>query len=312
MAKNIKNILILGGSGFIGSNLTQSFVENNKKVIVFDRKEANWKNLKNLKNKIKIVEGDFNNPKTLEKIFDENQIDIVIHLISSAMPATPFEDIIKSNELTSTMELIDIMVKKKVNKMIYLSSGGTTYGMNGKAVNKENSPTQPINFYGWLKVTIENYIQMCGRLYGLNYLIIRASNLYGKNQNVYGKQGLIAVTLGNLIQDKPIEVWGDGEITRDYIYINDLCQAVLLLIKNSRWNNIYNVGSGKGTSVNKILKIIKKVTKINFDINYKDGRKVDIPVNILDVSKIENDTEWKNSTELEKGISTMWKEINKK
>ncbi|MFH1712581.1 MAG: NAD-dependent epimerase/dehydratase family protein [Candidatus Jacksonbacteria bacterium] len=312
MDKNINNILILGGAGFIGSNLTKSFVENNKKVIVFDRKEANWQNIKSVTSKIQIVKGDFDDSETLKKIFNENQIDIVIHLISIIIPGTPFDTKLKNKELVSTINLLEIMAEKGVKNIIYFSSGGAIYGANKKNINNENDQTNPINFYGQLKLTVEKNIQTQHNVFGLNYIILRPSNVYGKNQNIYGKQGIIAVTLGNLIQNKPIEIWGDGKIIRDYIYIDDLCRAILLLIKNNKWNNIYNVGNGKGTSVNKILQIIKAVTKINFDINYKDGRKVDIPVNILDVSKIKKDIDWKSSTKLEKGILTMWEEINKK
>lgn len=286
----MNNILILGGKGFIGSNLAEFLVNENENVIVF--------------------KGDFNDSETVEKVFKENKIDIVIHLISSIIPATPFEKIIKNTEINSTINLLDIMRKRGVNKIMFFSSGGAVYGTNGQKVNKEDSPTNPINFYGWLKLTIESYLQMNHRVHGLNYIILRPSNAYGKRQNIQGGQGLIAVTLGKLLQNKPIEIWGNGEVVRDYIYIDDLCRAVFLLIKNRQWNNIYNVGGGKGTNVNEILGIIKKITGINFGINYKESREVDIPVNILDVSKLKNSIPWGELTGIEKGIKVFWKELN--
>ena len=286
----MNNILILGGKGFIGSNLAEFLVNENENVIVF--------------------KGDFNDSETVEKVFKENKIDIVIHLISSIIPATPFEKIIKNTEINSTINLLDIMRKRGVNKIMFFSSGGAVYGTNGQKVNKEDSPTNPINFYGWLKLTIESYLQMNHRVHGLNYIILRPSNAYGKRQNIQGGQGLIAVTLGKLLQNKPIEIWGNGEVVRDYIYIDDLCRAVFLLIKNRQWNNVYNVGGGKGTSVNEILRIIKKITGINFGINYKESREVDIPVNILDVSKLKNSIPWGELTGIEEGIKTYWKELN--
>ena len=307
----MKKILLLGGAGFIGSNLTEFLVNANKKVIVFDRKKAHWKNLEHFTNKIKIIKGDFNDSKTLEKIFSENQIEIVIHLVSSAVPSTPLNDVIESNELVFTMKLIDTMLKNKINKIIYISSGGTTYGMNGEAINKEDSPTKPITFYGWLKVTIENYIQTCGRIYNLNYLILRVSNPYGKNQNILGNLGLIAVTLGKILYNKPMEVWGDGKIIRDYIYIDDVCKATLMLIEKNKWNNIYNIGSGEGSSINKVLQVIKKISGIKFKIEYKNGRKVDIPVNILDISKLKNDIPLFTLTSLEDGVKKYWKSLTK-
>lgn len=305
----MSNILILGGGGFIGSNLTEFLINAGESVIVFSKKEPNYSN--SISDKIKIIIGDFDNLETIEKIFEKNQIDIVVHLISSILPATPLEKVLKNTEITSTIKLLDIMRKRGVNKIIFFSSGGAVYGANGQKINTEDSPTNPINFYGWLKLTIESYIQMNHRIHGLNYIILRPSNAYGKKQNIQGHQGLIAVTLGKLLQNKPIEIWGDGKIVRDYIYIDDLCRALVLLIKNRRWNNIYNVGSGKGTSVNEILGIIKKMIGINFIINYKENRKVDVPINILDNSKLKNSIPWGKLTSLEKGVKTYWEELRK-
>lgn len=300
------NILILGGNGFIGSNLAEFFVNNGENVIVFDRKISDYQNLYYISNRIKIIKGNFNNSETIEKVFDKNQINIVIHLISNIIPGTPFNIAINTTELISTMKLIDIMRRKGVNKLIFFSSGGAVYGINEKNINRENDQTKPISFYGRLKLSIEKYIQMCHNTDKLNYIILRPSNAYGKNQNIYGNQGIIAVTFGNLIQNKKIEIWGNGEIIRDYIYIDDLCRALLLLIKNQKWNDIYNVGSGKGTSINKVLEIIKKITNINFNIHYKEGRNIDMPVNILDVSKLKNNINWGHLTDLEQGIEIMW------
>lgn len=307
----MNTILILGGGGFIGSNLAELFVSNGENVIVFGKKESDYQNLNFISHKIKIIKGDFNNSEIIEKIFDENQIDIVVHLISSIIPATPFNEIIENTELVSTIKLLDIMHKKSVEKIIFFSSGGAVYGVNGEKINREDSPTDPVNFHGWLKLTIESYIQMCNRTHGLNYMILRASNIYGKKQNINGNQGLIAVALGRLLKNKPIEVWGDGEIVRDYIYIDDLCRALTLLIQNNRWNDIYNIGSGRGTSVNKILQIIKKVSGIEFDINYQKGRKIDVPFNILDTSKLKGAIPLGNLTDLEDGIKKYWEELKR-
>lgn len=306
----MSKILILGGSGFIGSNLTELLVNSCEKIIIFDQKNANYNNLNSIANssKIKIIKGNFNDSTIIEKIFDENEIDIVIHLICSIVPGTPLNLVIDKMELNlnSTMKLLNIMQRKNVNKLVFFSTGGAIYGLNDQNINNENNPTNPINYYGWLKLTIEKYIQMCHNIYGLNYLILRPSNAYGKNQNIYGNQGIIAVTLGNLIQNKKIIIWGNGKIIRDYIYIDDLCKALFFLIKKNKWNNVYNIGSGKGTSVNEILEIIKKITGINFHINYTQSRKIDIATNILDTSKLKRDINWENLINLEEGIKIMW------
>ncbi len=307
----MSKILILGGAGFIGSNLTELLINSGEEVIVFGKKESNYQNLNSIFNKIKIIKGDFNDSQVIEKIFNKNKIDIVIHLISNIIPGTRLDIATNSTELISTMKLLDIMQKNKVNKIVFFSSGGAIYGKNGKSINHEDDQNNPINFYGWIKLSIEKYIQMCRYAYGINYIILRPSNAYGKNQNIYGNQGIVAVALGNLIQNKQIKIWGNGEIIRDYIYIDDLCRALLLLIQKNKWNDIYNVGSGKGTSINKVLEIIKKTTSINFNIHYKEGRNIDVPINVLDVSKLKNNIRWDNLTDLEQGIKIMWKRLKK-
>lgn len=308
----MNNILILGGNGFIGSNLAELFVNKGENVIVFDREESDYKKLNALSNKIKIIKGNFDDPQIIKKIFDENKIDIVIHLISSVLPATPFHEFVKNKEITSTINLLNIMKEKGVNKIIYFSSGGAIYGLNGEKINKESSPTQPINFYGWTKLAIETYIQTSHHTHGINYLILRVSNLYGKNQNPMSNQGLIAVTVGKLLRKEKIEIWGDGEIIRDYINIDDCSKALYLLIQNNKWNNIYNTGSSVGTSVNQILEIIKNISAIDFPIEYEKSRKIDVPFNILDTTKIKNEIPWKITTKLEDGIKKYWEELKNK
>lgn len=300
-----KKILILGGNGFIGSNLAEFFVHKGENVIVFGKKESNYLNLKPVANRIKIIKGDFNSEKDVQKIFEENAIDIVVHLVSSVVPATPFDEIIKNKEISSTMKLLDIMHKKGVHKIIFLSSGGAIYGMNGKKSSKENSPTKPINFHGWSKLAIETYIQMYHITHKMNYLILRASNVYGKNQNTRGNLGLIAVTLGKLLRGEQIEIWGDGKVVRDYIYIDDLSKTLYQFIEKDKWNDVYNIGSGKGTSVNKILDHVKKVSKIDFEVQYKTGRKIDVPFNILNISKIKSVVKHK-ITPIHKGVQETY------
>ncbi len=305
----MKKVLVLGGAGFIGSNLVERLIDADKKVIVFDREKAHWKNIEPFIDKIEIIKDDFNNFKILEQIFRENKIDTVIHLVSSAIPSTQLDGFIQNNELVFTMKLVDIMIKNKVSKIVYFSSGGAVYGANGEEKNKEDSPTKPITLYGWLKVTLENYIQMCAQIYGLDYIILRVSNPYGKNQNIFGKLGLISVVIGKILRGEPMEIWGDGNVVRDYICIDDVSKATLMLIENNKWGGVYNIGSGKGSTVNEILKTLKKITANDCKVIYKKSRTVDISTNILDISKLKNDLPSLRLTSLNEGIKKYWESL---
>ncbi len=306
----MKNILILGGSGFIGSNLVKHFLNKGENLIVFSKNKNN--NLIPFINKIKIINGNFVDSKIIEKILNEEKIDIVIHLISNVIPGTKFDKIINDIdvELISTMKLVNSLAQKKI-KLIFFSTGGAIYGNNKKSLYNEKDTTTPINYYGWLKLATEKYIEMQHEINNLDYLIIRPSNIYGKNQNIYGRQGLIAVTLGKIINKEDVEIWGNGEVTRDYLHIEDLCKAIHMLMKNNKWNNIYNIGSGKGVSINEILKIIKNITNKNFKIKYTEKRKIDSLHNALDTTKLKKTIKWDNLITLEDGIKKTWDNINK-
>lgn len=305
----MNNILVLGGSGFIGSNLVEFLADKGDKIIVFS-KSKKARNLEPFKDRIKIIDGDFSDFKKIKNILEKEKIDIVVHLISNVIPGTQFNKITADIdvELVSTMKLINLLAEKNI-KLVFFSTGGAIYGNNSKTLYSENDTPNPINYYGWLKLTIEKYIEMQHEIAGLNYLNIRPSNVYGKNQKPKRKQGLIGVTLEKIINNDDVEVWGDGKVTRDYLYVEDLCRAVYLLIKNNKWNNTYNVGSGKGTSVNDILKIIKKVTGKNFKINYSEKRKIDSKHNALNTTKLKKTIKWENLTPLEKGIRKTWETI---
>jgi UDP-glucose 4-epimerase len=142
-------------------------------------------------------------------------------------------------------------------------------------------------------------------------VIVRPSNPYGKGQKSNSKQGLIAVALGKILNNKPIEIWGDGSVIRDYLHINDLCLAIKKIILNESWDKIYNIGSGKGISINKIISIIEEITKKKLEINYLPSSAVDVSINILDISKINSDNGWKPQIELREGIEELWKFFSK-
>jgi len=302
-------ILLLGGAGFIGKNLALTLASEEHDVFVFDQFDADYSGLEN-KKKIYIVKGNFIETDIFRDFFKKNHIDVVIHLIASIISETDFQNVLieVQNILIATMEFINLMNEFGLKRIVYFSSGGVVYGKNGNHINSEADKLMPINSYGWIKVVIEKYIQYYSFQNDFQYLILRPSNPYGQYQNIFGKQGLIAVTLGKIVNNQPVEIWGDGSVVRDYIYITDLCEILSKLIQSDKWNEIYNIGSGKGYSVNNIIRIIEKITGRSFNVIYKDKRSVDIPTNILNIQKICNDIDICNFefTEIEEGISRLW------
>ncbi|MDA8130460.1 MAG: NAD-dependent epimerase/dehydratase family protein [Elusimicrobia bacterium] len=283
-----KKILVIGGCGFIGRNLLEEFAKDRRySVVVFDRPEA-------IKAAAKIgsavyVPGNFDSRSSLEGIFRRHRIDTVVHLVSTTVPASSdgFAMVydIETN-LVPTVRLLCLMEKYKARRIIFASSGGTVYGpgAGGRAAVSESCATNPICSHGTVKLAIEKYIQLSSYLHGLEYLILRISNPYGEHHSSR-VQGLINVALRNMAEGRPVRIWGDGRVVRDYIYVKDCVRAVKRLMDAAVSGEIVNVGSGRGHSVNEVLRMLRKVAG-ELRVERRPGRKFDVPRVVLNVSRL--------------------------
>jgi UDP-glucose 4-epimerase len=203
------------------------------------------------------------------------------------------------------------MLENNSDKLIFLSSGGTIYGESESKLINEEEKLKPQNYYGFSKLLIEHYIQLQSRINNLKYVIARPSNPYGMGQKIHSKQGLIAVALGKIINNEAIDIWGDGSVIRDYLHVSDLSLAILNILNNDRWGEIYNIGSGVGISVNNLLHLIEKTIDKKININYFESRFIDVHSNVLDISKIKKETGWTPQIKLDAGIKDLWEMMRK-
>ncbi len=297
-----KKTIIYGGGGFIGSHITEGLIAEGYDVTIFDKLNFDKRNISHLGKKIKVIEGDFHNEIELKDSI--KHAGIVFHLVSSTLPASSNQNPVYDAEtnLISTLRLLGECVKHKIEKVIFISSGGTVYGIPEELPIKESHHRRPICSYGIIKKTIEDYLFMYNKLYNLDYNVFRLSNPYGERQNPFVAQGVIPVFLKKMINKETIEIWGDGEVTRDYIYIKDVVKAINKSINKKTPSNVYNLGSGIGYSLNEILVKINRQTGLTPKVRYQKGRDVDVPVNILDVKLLKNELNWKPETGIEQGI----------
>ena len=305
MEKN--KCLILGGGGFIGSYLVEGLLNKNYDIRIFEYKGFDRINILHLTDKIEIIEGDFSNIEDLKiAILDVN---FIYHLISTTNPITSMNNILYdiNSNLLSTINLLDLCVdNKNIKEFIFLSSGGTVYGIPDTIPIKESHPTNPICSYGIVKNAIEKYCMLYKRKYNLNCKIFRLSNPYGERQNPYNNQGAISIFLNKAMLNNKIVIWGDGNIIRDYIYVKDCIDILVAAIEINTNETIYNIGSGIGTSINQILEIIKKIVNIELNIEYKNSRDFDVPTNILDINLLKNDFKWEPKISLKDGINNQY------
>jgi len=298
------NALVLGGNGFIGSHLVDRLLaEGYYNVRVFDRYEEHYRlPLAG----VDYCYADFGNRGLLADSLQG--IDIVFHLISTTFPKTSNDDPIfdVSSNVIETLFLLEQCVIQKIKKIVFISSGGTVYGNPKTLPVPEEASADPICSYGISKLTIEKYIELYRHLYGLNYVIVRPSNAYGDRQKLPSVQGAIPVFLGNIAKGEIIEIWGDGEVVRDYIFIDDLIDGIFKAAVLNTRSRIFNIGSGAGYSLNYIIQIIQKTTGINLNVEYKEKRSFDLQEIYLDITRSKNELSWYPITPLEIGIHRTW------
>jgi len=306
------SILFIGGSGFIGSNLVKRFLSDERYLVyILEPEFANISRLNGYN--VTIFRDSLSNINEIKNILLGNKIELVVHLVSTLIPGSTYEDYINEfkNVIFPSIELMEFCANEDI-KFVYFSSGGTVYG-NRTTLQPfiETDSMEPISYYGWSKQMMENCILFKNRTQKLKYLIVRPSNPYGHGQNLYGKQGLVAVAIGKVIEEKPVEVWGDGSAIRDYIYIDDLANVFYQLINRDVCNETINLGSGRGYSVNDVLAFFKIISKVDFKIEYRNARPVDVSNMVLDIEKMKHFTDITLTPMLE-GISSFYHESIKK
>ena len=285
---NGMNILILGAAGFIGTNLTIKLAENkDNQITLVDKSKSYFSNIEKF---------NFSNVEIKESSLDvgmdfsilEGQ-DTIYHLVSTNVPTTSNQHIsqdIQTNVLFSSY-LFDACVKHGVKKVVFISSGGTVYGKEAKCPLPENTPTNPISSYGVQKITIEKLLYLYNYMYGLDYRIIRLANPYGPYQRPNGVLGAVTKFTYKALNGDEVQVYGDGSVVRDFIYIDDAVRGIVNIVNGENKHHTFNLGCGYGTSIKEVLKAIESALDIKINVVYKEGRSVDVPVNYLDISRYE-------------------------
>lgn len=305
-------ILILGADGFLGSNLTKSLLRDKKyKIRAFDLfKDGVSRNLAGLENKLEIFPGNFLNKEDVKKAL--MGIDYVFHYISLTTPGSSMNDplIDVDTNIRGTIVLLEECAKAKVKKIIFSSSGGAIYGNQDKKSLSEDDPQNPISPYAISKLAIEKYLEYFRLNRGLDYLILRYSNPYGPGQNVVGSQGIIPIFLNLAKQGKPITIFGDGKNMRDYIFIDDAIENTKkLAFRMNLKYRLYNIGEGKGATINQVVGIIQKAIGRKIASKKMPARSIDVRRIVLDIGRAKKEILYSLETTLEKGIMETWKNI---
>jgi UDP-glucose 4-epimerase len=313
MRVNSLRCLVLGGRGFIGSHLVEGLLEQGFQVRCFGRShDVSLTNNACSPNKhLEIFEGDLMSEADLSEAL--TGCDLCFHLISTTQPKSSNEDPlfdVESN-LAGTIKLLKQAVKAGTKKIIFTSSGGTVYGVPVQTPIPEEHPNNPTCSYGITKLAIEKYLSLFHTLYGLEYGILRISNPFGERQRTQASQGAVAVFLSKALRNEEIEIWGDGSVVRDYIYIKDVISALISVSKYSGPEHIFNIGSGSGMSINELLNAIENITKRPTKRKYVNARSFDVPVSVLNIKKAKSILGWSPCISFEEGLDHFARWIEK-
>ncbi len=297
--------LVTGGSGFIGSHLTEKLVKLGHQVTVIDNLSVGKKsNLKSFIKKIKFINKDIKNFNEINKFF--KNIDCVFHLAALAdiVPSIDEPDDYYSTNVTGTFNILKACRKYKVPRVIYTASS-SCYGIPKKYPTSEDADISPKYPYALTKRLGEELILHFGKVYDLNVTSLRFFNVYGPRARTSGTYGAVfGVFLAQKLANKPFTVVGDGKQKRDFTYVSDVVDAIIKIQKSKNYNGeIFNVGSNKTVSINKIVKLLKgKVIKI-------PKRPGEPDITYADIKKIQNKTNWRPKVNIEKGIKLLLENI---
>lgn len=284
------NVLVLGGGGFVGANLCKALVPVVAGVEAYGRSvpvpgslppDVVW------------TEAEASDAKALAAAVERN--DVVVHLASGSSPsaadANPSADAQAS--LLGTLALLDLCVAHKTKLFVFASSGGTVYGKPTTLPISEHEPTNPTSIYGIHKLAVEGYLSYYEKTYGLRHLILRIANPYGPLQTGSKGQGVVAALIRRALAGEPLEIWGDGSVIRDFIFIDDVVSAFLAGLHYAGEHRILNVGAGAGLSIRKVVDDIEAALgRGPLAHVFKEGRPVDLPINVLDISLIKRELGW--------------------
>ncbi|PIT97460.1 UDP-glucose 4-epimerase [Candidatus Berkelbacteria bacterium CG10_big_fil_rev_8_21_14_0_10_41_12] len=306
----MSKILVTGGAGFIGSNLVDELMKRNHEISVIDDLSTGKK--ENVNKRAKFFEADITDKDALDKIFNEIKPEIIFHLAAQASVIVSAQDPvldIKTNVI-GTVNLLSLAKQFGAGKFIFSSTGGAIYGDDASRPTPENSEAKPISPYGIDKLFGEKFIGYFTSE-KLRTIILRYANVYGPRQNPEGEAGIVAIFLGRMIKNTPVEIYGDGSHTRDFVYVGDVVEANIKALE-SDVDGIFNIGTGQETTVNDITKILIGLTNSKSKITHVEYKAKEQAHSCLDINKTKKHLGWKPQVSLKEGLSltTKWFEEN--
>jgi UDP-glucose 4-epimerase len=304
----VARCLVIGGNGFIGSHVVDSLVGRGHEVTVFDRHRLGSRQFEG--RGVRLVAGDFLNTADVRASLEGQEV--VLHFLSTTDPATADGDPtidIRTN-ITSSVQLFSACVDAGVSRVYYASSGGAIYGdQDHPGAFAETDVTLPVSPYAIGKQAIEGYLRYFRRTHGLESTSFRISNPYGPRQNPLKRQGVIPIFLRRVAEGAPLTVLGDGSMIRDYLYVADVAEMIAEVVTVGARHDLYNLGSGVGTTINELVRTIREVTGRDVPVEHLPRPATFVDRVVLSVDRFEQEFTTRPTTALADGVRLTWEEM---
>jgi UDP-glucose 4-epimerase len=293
-------ILVTGGAGFIGSQISDAYIEKGHDVVIVDNLSTGKK--QNINPKANFINIDITDNSILN-IFEEENFDVVNHHAAQIdvrkSVADPVND--ANVNIIGTINLLESSVKTSVQKFIFASTGGAVYGEQDYFPADENHPLNPVSPYGITKLSVEKYLHFYKTEYDFNYSVLRYANVYGPRQNPFGEAGVVAIFTNKLIKREQPVINGDGKQTRDYIFVGDVVKANLLILEH-KTSGYYNLGTGIETNVSELFTKLNTLTGNKAKEKHGPPAKGEQLRSVITSEKFYKDFKWKPSMLLDEGL----------
>ncbi len=295
-------ILVTGGAGFIGSKIADAYIDEGHDVVILDNMSSGKE--KNIPEKAKFIKGDIRD-KSIVDLFEFEQFDLVSHHAGQIdvrrSCVDPFFD--AQVNVIGSIAMLDFCRQFKVKKFVFASTGGAIYGQQDTYPASESHQTRPLSPYGIDKRSVEHYIYWYSQVYGFSGTSLRYANVFGPRQNPHGEAGVIAIWCDKMISGEQPVIYGTGAQTRDFVFIDDVVEANLLVSKLDNCYQIYNIGTGSETSIRTIFREMNKLFGNKFKEIHEDAQPGEQLRSSINSAKAKLELGWQPRVTLQKGLS---------
>ncbi|MGA1868827.1 MAG: NAD-dependent epimerase/dehydratase family protein [bacterium] len=294
-------ILVTGGAGFIGSHVVEAMIRENHHVIVVDDLSSGKK--ERVPQGVPFYKADIRD-KTIEEIFAKEKPEIVCHHAAQISVRISVDDPVMDADINiiGGINMAKLAAANGVKQFIFSSTGGAIYGEQDYFPADEEHPARPICPYGAAKLSFEKYLYYFYKIHGLNYVVLRYSNVYGPRQDPYGEAGVVAIFCMKMLSNQIPIINGDGEQTRDFVYVEDVAKANVNALKLSG-GHCLNIGTGKETTVNEIFRELKKITASSIQENHGPAMLGEQRRSVISAQKAYEVMGWQPETSLHDGLA---------